>query len=219
MMLEETGANRQISAPESLDAFARRCHSAGCPHLCGCCCCCHLGVACEETDGSIIPFASGDCITASTKADGQADFPNMIGFGTAYKPTQIPFGPTLDLTTAQRDLAFSVPRDGVIKAIDAHFTVYTPLSCSHANITLHAQLYQADRLSDVFTAIPGAQVNLSPGFAGNAPQGAVSEGFLTNLSIPVTARNRLLLVFYATACGACPAQSVIGFADAGVWIG
>lgn len=167
---------------------------------------------------AIIAFSSGDFITMSTNEDGTTLFPYIIGFGAAYKSPIVPYSTVMDLATFQNNFAFTMPRDGVINEIAAHFTVFGPETYINTNVTLHVQLYQADLLSTVFYAIPETRVDMAPSFTGETLQGSVCEELLTNLSIPIAARTRLLLVAYMTASGALPVQSVLGFADAGVSI-
>lgn len=61
-------------------------------------------------------------------------------------------------------------------------------------------------------------VTLAPALTGNVNFGAVSDGLTTGLSIPVTARTRLIIVFSATAVGTTPENTIRGYASAGATI-
>ena len=113
-------------------------------------------------------------------------------------------GTTIDLTNAAGTLtnfAFSVPRDGTITALSAFFSTTAALSLTGSTITIRAQLYQSTTPNNIFSPIAGAVVTLAPALTGVISIGSLSNGLTSGLSIPVTARTRLLLVFSTTASG------------------
>jgi BclB C-terminal domain-containing protein len=87
-----------------------------------------------------------------------------------------------------------------------------------STITITAQLFSSTTPDNTFTAVPGAVIALAPPLTGVVALGAVSNGIVTGLAIPVTAETRLLLVFSATAAGLSLINTVIGYASAGVTI-
>jgi BclB C-terminal domain-containing protein len=87
-----------------------------------------------------------------------------------------------------------------------------------STVTITAQLFSSTTPDNTFTPIPGTTVTLAPPLTGVVALGAVSNGILTGLAIPVTAETRLLLVFSATAAGLALINTVTGYASAGVTI-
>lgn len=169
---------------------------------------------------SIIPFASGLPITLTTIAGGLIGTPAFVGFGSSAPGIAI-VNDTINLTNPSATLtnfAFSVPRDGVITSIAAYFSTTLALSLVGSNVLISAQLFQSTAPNNNFTAIPGALVSLSPILTSILAVGTISSGIAQNLSIPVTAQTRLILVYTATASGLSLLNSVVGYASAGVGI-
>jgi BclB C-terminal domain-containing protein len=128
-------------------------------------------------------------------------------------------GLNIDLTGSSgllANLAFSVPRDGTITDIAAYFSVVLGLSLIGTDITVHAQLYQSTTPNNIFTAIPGTEIILSPTLSGIINIGDIATGNLSGLNIPVTVETRLLMVFTITADGLNLVNTLTGYASAGV---
>ncbi|WP_346723070.1 exosporium glycoprotein BclB-related protein [Bacillus thuringiensis] len=85
-------------------------------------------------------------------------------------------------------------------------------------VTITAQLYSFTTPDNIFTPIPGASVTLAPALIGVVALGTISNGITTRLSIPVTAKIRLLLVFSATFVGLSLIKTITGYASEGVRI-
>ena len=114
------------------------------------------------------------------------------------------------------NMAFSVPRDGIITDIAAYFSVVLGLSLVGTTVTVQAQLFSSPTPDNTFAPIPGTLVTLSPALTGVIAIGAITSGSLTGLSIPVTAETRLLMVFTITATGISLLNTLTGYASAGV---
>jgi BclB C-terminal domain-containing protein len=156
----------------------------------------------------------------TTVAGGLIGTASVLGFGNSATNINVTGG-TIDLTGAAGTLinmAFSVPRDGVITSIAAYFSTSAALSLIGSTTTITAQLYQSTAPDNSFTAIPGAVATLSPALSGLVSIGNTSSGLTEGLSISVTAGTRLLLVFSATASGLSLINTVAGYASAGVGI-
>jgi BclB C-terminal domain-containing protein len=167
--------------------------------------------------GAIIPFASGTPVTLTTSATGGAATVGLIGFGSSTDGISVSSG-VIDLTASDGgpNYAFSMPVNGTITSIAAYFSTSTVLSLT-GTVTIEAQLYSSTTPDNTFTAIPGAFVALSPTFTSViAPSNA--NGITTGLSIPVTEQTRLLMVFSCSATGATAADTVTGYASAGISI-
>jgi BclB C-terminal domain-containing protein len=166
--------------------------------------------------GSIIPFSSGIVpVALTTVLGGLISTTSLVGFGTSTPGVAI-VGNTLPLIPPALSEDFTVPRDGVITSLAAHFTTTVALTLT-TPVTIVAQLFSAPPDSNTFTAVPGAIVPLTPALTGVLAIGTTVNGIVT-LSEPVTAQTRLLLVFYAVSTGFSIATAIIGNASAGVAI-
>jgi BclB C-terminal domain-containing protein len=146
---------------------------------------------------------------------------SLIGFGSSA--TGIPLvGGIIDLTGTALgpiiNFAFSAPRDGTITSVAAFFSVTVALALVGTTVTITAELFSSTTPDNTFTAVPGTSVTLAPALTGVVALGAVSNGILTGLAIPVTAETRLLLVFSATAAGVTLINTITGYASAGITI-
>lgn len=171
-------------------------------------------------NGAIIPYASGTPVTLTTISGGSVGTSSIVGFGNSATGVSL-VGNTIDLTGAEGTLlnmAFSVPRSGVITSIAAYFSSTAALNLSGTKINITAQLYRSVAPNNRFTAIQGAVVTLSPDLTGNMSIGRTSNGITTGLNISVNPQTRLLLVFSATASGASLVNTVEGYASAGITI-
>ena len=171
-------------------------------------------------NGAIIPYASGTPVTLTTISGGSVGTSSIVGFGNSATGVSL-VGNTIDLTGAEGTLlnmAFSVPRSGVITSIAAYFSATAALNLSGTKINITAQLYRSVAPNNRFTAIQGAVVTLSPDLTGNMSIGRTSNGITTGLNISVNPQTRLLLVFSATASGASLVNTVEGYASAGITI-
>ncbi len=172
--------------------------------------------------GAILPFASGLPVSLSTVLGGVASTQGLIGFGSSGTTLSVLGGP-IDLTGAGgtlQNLAFSVPRAGIITSMSAFFSVFLGVDLGASTVTIRAQLYRSDSpLSNVFNPIPGAIVTLDPALSGAIVLGNTTAGNTPGLAIPVVQGERLLMVFSALATGGIPiAVTFAGYASAGVAI-
>lgn len=167
--------------------------------------------------GAIIPFASGTPATMTTVLGGVANTGAALGFG-ASASNIFALGGLIDGTLID-NMAFSIPRDGVITSLSGSFSNTIALNLLASTVTITGQLYQASAGTNVFTVIPGATVTLSPSLTGILAIGSGTSGITTGLSIPVTAGTKLLLVFSANVTAGIDAATVIaGHISAGVGI-
>ncbi|MFI0435851.1 MAG: exosporium glycoprotein BclB-related protein [Parachlamydiaceae bacterium] len=171
--------------------------------------------------GAIIPFASGSGITITTVVGGLLNAPAYVGFGSSFNGSA-PISGVIDLTGSagiNLNMAFSMPRAGTITSIAAYFSTQTGLTLLGSTISITAQLYSSPTPDNSFTAVPGASVTLAPTLTGIIAAGAISNGIVTGLNIPVTAQTRLLMVYSATVtAGVDVASTIIGYASAGLTI-
>ncbi|WP_231559826.1 exosporium glycoprotein BclB-related protein [Geobacillus sp. FSL W8-0032] len=147
---------------------------------------------------------------------GLADTASLIGFGSATSNISL-IGGTINLGGTS-NIAFTVPRSGIITAVAANFSATTGTALL-GTATIRAQLYIATSpSSNVFSPLPSTFVTLAPiiTFPISAPQNAA--GIVTGLNIPVNTGDRLLMVFFTTTSGLSIAASVTGYAGAGVAI-
>ena len=169
---------------------------------------------------AIIPFASGLPVSLTTVAGGLVGTPAFVGFGSSAPGLTISGG-TINLTNPAGTLtnfAFSMPRDGIITSLSAFFSTTAALSLVGSTIQITAQLYRSVTPDNVFTAVPGAAVSLTPALTGVISAGTLSSGVTDGLNIPVTPETRLMLVFTATASGLTLVNTVAGYASGGLAI-
>nr|WP_236354971.1 exosporium glycoprotein BclB-related protein [Konateibacter massiliensis] len=142
---------------------------------------------------------------------------SVLGFGSSVTGISL-VGGTIDTTTVG-NMAFSMPRDGVITSIAAYFSTTLGVSLIGSDVTVEATLYSSTTPDNVFAPIALATVTLAPAFNGLIAIGDIADGITTGLSIPVTAGTRLLLVFSASVTdGIDIAATLTGYASAGVAI-
>ncbi|GAF15610.1 hypothetical protein JCM19046_5093 [Bacillus sp. JCM 19046] len=170
-----------------------------------------------------MPFASGLPTALTTVVGGLVGTTSLVGFGNSLVGVSLLGGDTIDLTGAAGTLlnfAFSVPRDGTITSLTGFFSTTAALSLVGSSITISAQVFRSagPTPTNTFTVIPGAIVTLTPDLTGVLALGTISSGTATGLSIPVTAGDRLLLVFSATATGLTLVNTVAGYASGGLAI-
>ncbi len=169
----------------------------------------------DPSPGPIIPFASGTPVTLTTLLGGLVGSGAYIGFGNSVNGIDVVTG-SIDLS-AVGNMAFSVPRDGIITSMAGYFSTTAAIS-GFGTTTVSAQLYQSTTPDNTFTPVPGAVVTLAPGYTGSEPTGTAVNGLTSGLAIPVAARTRLLLVFYAATSGGALTNVISGYASAGVEI-
>ncbi len=170
--------------------------------------------------GSIIPFASGLPVVMTTIVGGLTGTTSLVGFGNSATGVSL-VGGNIDLTGAAGTLlnfSFSAPRSGTITSMAAQFSTTLALSLIGTTVTINAQLFTAPSGSNLFAPVPGATVVLTPSLTGLLTLGTTATGTTTGLSIPVTAGNRYLLVYSATASGITLVNTIAGYASAGVSI-
>lgn len=165
---------------------------------------------------AIIPYASGIPITMTTVALGLVGTTSLVGFGSALPGVSV-LGGAIDLSNIS-NYAFSVPRAGTITSLSAFFSTTVGLSLVGSTVTVTAQVYKSSGPNNSFAPVPGAIVSLAPGLTGLVSLGTTANGITTGLSIPVSAQDRLLLVFSSTASGLSLVNVVTGYASAGLTI-
>lgn len=166
--------------------------------------------------GSIIPFSSGiTAVTLSSAAEATSTV-SAIGFGTAVNGIPVSNN-TITLPLGTTTEAFNVPRSGTVSAISATFTVIAPATVpTGATATITARIYRAPAGSSLFTAT-NAFVNLMPNLTGSVVTGAVFQGTVST-DVPVSAGDRLVMVFSIARTGTTSTVSVTGTATAGITV-
>lgn len=141
----------------------------------------------------------------------------LVGFGNSVTGVSVTNN-AIDTTTIT-NLAFFMPRAGIITSLAAYFSTTVSLSLGTTTVTLTAQMYQSTTPDNVFTPVAGALVQLSPTFSGSVGIGSISHGIISGLNISVSANTRLLLVFSAdVTSGLDIATTITGYASAGLSI-
>lgn len=172
---------------------------------------------------SIIPFASGGPVTLVTSPPNLHQVMAAIAFGNQSPVVADPTTRDIILTPPQTppalNMAFSMPRFGIIRSIAAYFSITSGVTIpAGTTVTVRAQLYQSTAPNDTFTPIAGTLVTLVPSFSGTLVPGNRAHAILSNLRIPVRPETRLLLVFSAVASPNTTRVTLIGHASAGITI-
>nr|WP_307543028.1 exosporium glycoprotein BclB-related protein [Paenibacillus sp. W4I10] len=179
------------------------------------------GATSATGSGTIIPYASGLPVVLTTVLGGLLNTSSLVGFGNSATGVSVSGG-IIDLTGAAGTLlnfAFSASRAGTITSLAAYFSMTAGLSLVGSTVTLTAQLFRSTTPNNSFTAVPGALVTLAPPLTGVLALGTISSGVTTGLSIPVSAGDRLLMVFSASVtAGIDVATTVGGYASGGLTI-
>jgi len=176
-----------------------------------------------RSSASIIPFASGPAISLPTAPPNLHQVMAAIAFGNQSPVVADPVTGNIILTPPQTppalNMAFSMPRFGIIRSIAAYFSIAAPVTIpAGTTVTVRAQLYQSTAPNDTFTPIAGTLVTLVPSFSGALVPGNRAHAILRNLRIPVRPETRLLLVFSAVASPNTTIVTLTGFASAGISI-
>ena len=167
--------------------------------------------------GSIIPFSSGTTTAIlATLATGAVGTVTAVGFGTAVPGITPAVNGAITLPEGTVTEAFNVPRAGTITAISATFTETQGLTVAAGTATITAQIYRAPAGSSVFTPTT-ASVTLTPAVTGAVAVGTVFQG-TANTNFPVSAGDRLVMVFSVAGTGITAVTTLTGNATAGITI-
>jgi len=150
--------------------------------------------------GAIFSSSSGDPAVATTIAGGLVGTVTVLPLsGSTSEPGVSVVGGTIDLTGTTTGQPVS--RDGTITAIAGFASLTAAQALVGTTVTQTISVWQSTTPDNVYTPIPGAELNLAPPLTGVLGIGTVSNGILTGLSIPVTAGTNLIVVYSATATG------------------
>ncbi len=166
--------------------------------------------------GSIIPFASNDPVMLTTFSNGTVNTVSLIGFGNSINNINIYKGKIY--LGGIGNIAFSIPRNGVITSISAYFSTSNSFSLGDGSATIKAQLYSSNTPNNSFAPIPGASVILPPITGQVVDIDTITNNINTNLNIPIDSQARLLMVFSITTSGIFCSSIMEGYASAGITI-
>lgn len=166
-----------------------------------------------SSSGAIIPYTSGLPVTMR---GGTGSSVSLVGFGNSSSNIYV-INSTIDLSGgggSSLNFAFPVSRAGTITSISGFFSNVASVAVT-GTVTITAQLYQATSSSNSFTAMSGGSVTLTPSLTGTVAAGTVASAVTSNLSIPVAAGTRLLLVFSISNSST---NTITGYVSGGVTI-
>lgn len=156
----------------------------------------------SQSNGSIIPLSSGTSFRVSVNQFGRTFFSSTIGFGN--NGTGFIEGNTffINYSALSPSVFFPVPRSGTITDVSTFFRYAGPSNQEidfDVTVMLHSQIFAAPSGTDVFQAIPDTLITFDTGITRNTSVGTTMHGITTDLSIPILAETRLLMVFFATS--------------------
>jgi BclB C-terminal domain-containing protein len=177
----------------------------------------------EKVQASIIPYASGAPVELQVIQPNTTNANvGIVAFGNSFFwPVNVPSGTITIPTGGVVNFALTMPKTGSIKSIAADFTLSEAETISSGAVIIKTQLYKSFPPSNIFSAIPGTEVILTPLLTGIVPVGTIVTGIRKNIRIPeLNEQTRLILVFSAVAqgAGATVSEPIKGFASAGVTI-
>ncbi|MGE7942081.1 hypothetical protein ACQKNB_08330 [Lysinibacillus xylanilyticus] len=156
------------------------------------------GITFNGTDGSLIGLGLGNTHLPIT--NGQITLPATVP--AAGDPI----------------FAYTIPSNGCIKSLAAHFVVTAGAAQTNAVVTIQARIYRATGVNATFDAT-NAFVNLTPITASNLTLGHTVTGTADILPpVQVGIGDRLLVVFTATVTGGTVTTPITGIGTAGVSI-
>ncbi|WP_238881759.1 exosporium glycoprotein BclB-related protein [Clostridium sp. YIM B02551] len=177
-----------------------------------------FSLQCTKTSVTI-QYSSGTPVTLTSIAGGLVGLPGLIGFGTSVQG-QTNLGATIDLNSYPPSVlsyVFTVLCSGTINTIDSHFSTSLALSLLLTEVQVSSRLYASTSSSNIFSFVPGSQVDLTPKLTDAVAIGTnLSKS--NSVSIPVTPGTRLLMVYFITVTGVNLINSVSGYANANVLI-
>ncbi|HWV29699.1 MAG TPA: exosporium glycoprotein BclB-related protein [Dyadobacter sp.] len=164
---------------------------------------------------AIVPFASGTPITLTTLIGGITGTGSALGFGSSLDGISLSV-PFIDGSLLTGNMAFSVPRNGVVTSISAYFNTTVALNLLVGSLNITAQIYSAPAGTNLFMPLPGGVVSFSP-LTGVIAIGTIVQG-TASLAIPVNAGDRLMVVYSCTNPGGIILLSAVGHASSGIAI-
>jgi BclB C-terminal domain-containing protein len=177
-----------------------------------------FSLQCEKPSVTV-QYSSGTAVTLTSIAGGLVGRPGLIGFGSSVQG-QTNLGSTIDLNSYPPSVlsyVFTVLCSGTINTISSNFITTLALNLVLSSVQVSSRLYQSTSSSNIFSFIPGSQVDLVPTLTGVVAIGT-NLSKTNSVSIPVTPGTRLLMVYFITSSGINLINSVSGNANADVSI-
>lgn len=148
--------------------------------------------------GTIIPYASYQfaSIVAST---AEPAIPLYLGFGNYAFGTQLFNINEIDLSglnSYNKYEVFVMPRDGIVTSVAASIQIAGNGSSFNNQSHVNAQLYTSEGDSTIFNILTGAVAKVTPATSDNVVADTIISGITQNLSIPLKAGTRVLMVMY-----------------------
>jgi len=177
-----------------------------------------FSLQCSKTS-TTIQYSSGTPVTLTSIAGGLAGLPALIGFGSSVQGLTN-LGETIDLSSYPPSVlsyVFTVSCPGTINTINSYFSTTLSLNLVLSSVKVSSRLYESTSSSNIFSFVPGSQVDLEPTLTGVVAVGT-NLSKAKSISISVTAGTRLLMVYFITSAGVNLINSVSGSANADVLI-
>ena len=133
----------------------------------------------------------------------------IIGIGNVLNGSTINSN-TIDLSSQTANVSVPIARNATLTAISASLTLTVALNLSGSTVNVIGQIYTNGGSGQVFTAITGAAVALTPSLTGTELSGTYMSGLTTGLSTSVLAGNSLIYVFSITSSGTSLVNTVQG---------
>lgn len=177
-----------------------------------------LSLQCSKTS-TIIQYSSGTAVTLTSIAGGLVGLPALIGFGSSVQGLTN-LGQTIDLSSYPASVlsyVFKVLCSGTINTINSRFSTSISLNLLLSSTKVSSRLYKSTSSSNIFSFVPGSQVDLLPTLSGAVAIGT-NLSKINSTSIPVTTGTRLLMVYFITSTGLNLINTISGYASTDVSI-
>jgi BclB C-terminal domain-containing protein len=166
---------------------------------------------------AIIPYASGGRITLHSVTDDIPGRPVFIGFGNNAIQNVALTNP-INLSGNVDAFALQIPRPGILENLSVTFTTTQMHNIGEGEVYVFAQLFRAERNSNMYFAIPQSQIQLEPSLTGTISSGAIFTGEALNIDISLPQHTKLLLVIYSISTNTGSANNLFGTINAGLSI-
>ncbi len=151
------------------------------------------GPAGADAYGSLIPYTTGSPIAIFMHVN---QHPHSVGFGMHGELPHPLVGDTIEVADGHvASYPFFTSRDVVITDMGVSMMAIEAVDLGAASANMYMQLFYKVNTS-YFIAIPETKAVLSPVLTGVVPKGTLFDVILNDLSVPVSAGTRLMLIIH-----------------------
>lgn len=162
---------------------------------------------------AIIPLNSLNPAVTTTILGGLIGTSTLLGSGISKTGISLT-GTTLNLLGDANGVAITIPYNCVIKTISFNYYNSVALSLIGSTLSLHLQIYKASAISNSYEPI--SQSTVTNQLTGIINIGYTASNSLSNLNIPISANEKIVVLISATATGLSLVNTSTGFVSASI---